>query len=281
MTEELRLRANGLQFRALAAGPTGGPPVLLLHGFPEGAESWLPQLEALAGAGLRAVAPDLRGYGGTDMPEGEAAYGIDPLLADVKGLVEAIGAPAHVAGHDWGALIGWVFAGRHPLLVRSWAALSVGHPNATVRAVAESQEQREASSYIRLFRRAGKAEQVLSENGFQRIRAMFGTSFPQSIVDRYLEGLGRPGRLTAALNYYRAALPQLALAARDVRVPTCLIWGDRDPALRRLQADLTAGSVSGPYALHVLEGAGHWLQHERPDEVSELLVALCQRGTDR
>lgn len=281
MTEELRLRANGLQFRALAAGPEDGPPVLLLHGFPEGAESWLPQLEALAGAGLRAVAPDLRGYGGTDMPEGEAAYGIDALLADVRGLVEAIGSPAHLAGHDWGALIGWVFAGGHPMLVRSWAALSVGHPNATAKAVAESQEQREASAYIRLFRKAGKAEQVLSENGFQRLRAIFGASLPQRIVDRYLEGLERPGRLTAALNYYRTALPQLALAARDVRVPTRLIWGDRDAALRRLQADLTARCVSGPYDLHVLDGAGHWLQHERPDEVSELLLALCQQGADR
>src|SRR5919109_892339 len=145
MTEELWLDANGLRFRALAAGPAAGPPVLLLHGFPEGAESWLPQLEALAGAGYRAVAPDLRGYGGTDCPEGEDAYALGELVADVRGLVEGIGAPVHLTGHDWGSLIGWVFVSQHPELVRSWAALSVGHPVAAARAATEDEDQRRRS----------------------------------------------------------------------------------------------------------------------------------------
>ncbi len=273
MIEELWLEANGLRFRALAAGPADGVPVLLLHGFPEGAESWLPQLEALGGAGCRGLAPDLRGYGGTDCPEGEDAYRIGELVADVRGLVEALGPPAHVAGHDWGSLIGWVFVSQHPELVRSWAALSVGHPVAAARAAAEDEDQRRRSEYIRLFRIAGKAETLLAEEGYRRLREMYAGAFPEAIVDRFIEGFARPGRLTAALNYYRSALRDLSSAMGDVTAPTILIWGDRDIALGRRQAEMTGELVSGPYALHVLEGAGHWLQQERPAEVSRQLLA--------
>lgn len=273
MIEEIRLPANGLTFRALAAGPPGGEPALMLHGFPEGAESWRPQLEALGGAGFRAVAPDLRGYGGTDAPEGEDAYGIEPLLEDVRGLVDAIGAPAHIVGHDWGALIGWAFASRHPKLARTWTALSVGHPAAFTD---PDPDQRQRSRYILLFLERGKAEAVLAENGFRRLRAMYAGAFPADVVEAYVRGLERPGRLTAALNYYRAALRGLPAATGEVTTDSELIWGDQDPALGRTQALATERWARGPYRLHVVEGAGHWLQYERPDEVSELLVAHCQ-----
>lgn len=276
MIEELWLDANGLRFRALAAGPAGGVPMLLLHGFPEGAESWRPQLEALGAAGYRALAPDLRGYGGTDCPEGEEAYAIEELVADVRGLVEAMGAPAHVAGHDWGSLIGWVFVSQHPDLVRSWAALAAGHPVAAARAIAEDEDQRGRSEYIKLFRIPGKAEAVLAENGYRRLREMYAGAFPQTMVDRFIEGFARPGRLTAALNYYRRALPELTPAMREVATPTILVWGDRDTALGRRQAEITEQLMRGPYALHVLEGAGHWLQQERPDDVSRHLLTHSQ-----
>lgn len=273
MIDELQLEANGLRFRALAAGPADGVPILLLHGFPEGAESWLPQLESLAGAGYRALAPDLRGYGGTDCPEGEDAYQIEELVADVRGLVEAIGPPAHVAGHDWGSLIGWVFVSQHPELVRSWAALSVGHPAAVARARAEDEDQRIRSGYIKLFRIRGKAEEVLAEDGYRRLRDIYAGAFPETMVNRFIEGFARPGRLTAALNYYRSALLELVPAMGEVTAPTILIWGDRDIALGRRQAEITRELLGGPYELHVFEGAGHWLQHERPKEVSGLLIS--------
>src|SRR5205807_535319 len=100
-------------------------------GFPEGAESWEPQLGPLAEAGLFAVAPDLRGFGGTDCPEGEEAYRMPHLVADVDGLIEALGRErCHLAGHDWGSLVGWAVAVERPARLRSWSALSVGHPGA-------------------------------------------------------------------------------------------------------------------------------------------------------
>ena len=131
-----------------------------------------------------------------------------------------------------------------------------------------------------LFRQRGKAESVLSEEGFRRLRDMYRlgpdpNAVPPALIDRYVEGFARPGRLTAALNYYRMALP-LAGAMGDVTVPTLLMWGDQDPALGAVGAHATAGHVRGRYRLEVLEGAGHWLQFERPADVSRLLIAHCQ-----
>ena len=287
MIEELGLRANGLHFRALAEGPGDGLPVLLLHGFPEGAESWAPQLSGLAAGGFRAVAPDLRGYGGTDCPESPDDYRIELLVADVAGLLDALGwESAHVAGHDWGSLVGWPFVSQHPGRVRSWTSLSVGHPVALAHAVREDPDQQRRSAYIRLLRQAAKAEAVLSENGFQRMRDMYRLgpdpdAIPGSVIDGYIESFARPGRLTAALNYYRRALPEVAGAMSEVTAPTLLIWGDHDPALGRSGVEGTAQLVKGRYRLEVMAGAGHWLQFERPSRVTELLRTHCQGAQRR
>src|SRR5436190_23083210 len=105
------VEANGLRFRTMADGPATGELCVLLHGFPEGAESWSRQVDALAGAGALAVAPDLRGYGLSDAPEHVDDYTLPKLVADVAGLVEAFGRKdAHIAGHDWGAMVAWFFA---------------------------------------------------------------------------------------------------------------------------------------------------------------------------
>jgi pimeloyl-ACP methyl ester carboxylesterase len=281
--DDLRLSANGLNFRCLAAGPQSGPLALLLHGFPEGAESWSAQLEPLAAAGLRAVAPDLRGYGGTDCPEGEEAYFWPHLLDDVEGLIQALGQEhCHLVGHDWGALVGWSFASRRPERLMSWSALSVGHPQAFADARLADEDQRRRSEYIKLFRMPGKAEEVLAEDGHRRLRQMYRAgpnpeAIPGAVIDRYVEGFARPYRLTAGLNYYRANLglesyQRYPPAPHPVRVPTQLVWGDEDPALGRTGTEATGAHVAAEYRLEVLAGAGHWLQFERPAEVSSRLI---------
>jgi pimeloyl-ACP methyl ester carboxylesterase len=277
--EELQLKANGLNFRALAAGPAGAPVVLLLHGFPEGAESWLPQLEALGAAGRRAVAPDQRGYGGSDAPEGVDQYLMPNFFDDIEGLVDALGAEqVDLAGHDWGAIIGWHFTSQRQHRVRTWAALSVGHPHALSEVLAEGdQDQRNRSSYILLFNQPGKAEDLLLEDGGQRIRAMYAGAFPREVEDRFIRDLERPGRLTAGLNYYRANLNAERFATYEptpnpITVPTLFIWGEEDIALGRKQAERTEKHVSGPYQFVPLAGAGHWLQHERAEDISRHLV---------
>ncbi len=279
MIEELRIQANGLGFRALAAGPPAGPVALLLHGFPEGAESWLPQLEALGAAGRRAVAPDLRGYGGSDAPEGVDQYLMPHLFDDVEGMIDALGVEkVDLAGHDWGAIIGWQFTSQRQHRVRTWTALSVGHPHALAEILREGdQDQRSRSSYIVLFNQPGKAEDVLLADGAQRLRAMYQGAFPREIEDRFVAGMQRPGRLTAGLSYYRANLSPERFqsyepAPNPIDVPTLFIWGEEDIALGRKQAERTESHVRGPYQFAPIAGAGHWLQHERPDDVSRLLV---------
>jgi pimeloyl-ACP methyl ester carboxylesterase len=250
---------------------------ILLHGFPEGAESWSKQVDALARAGVLAVAPDMRGYGLTDAPPHVEDYAMDRLVEDVAALIAAFGRDgAHVAGHDWGALVAWSFAAAHPEMTRTLTVLSVGHPAAVMQARVDDDEQREASRYIGLFVQEGKAEQVLAEDDYRRLREMFGPTVGAT-GEHFIRSVARPGRLTAGLNYYRANfLPAQAWAARvvDLKVsaPTVLMWGDQDPFLRRLQAEKTAEYMSGEYRLEVLEGAGHWLQFDRPLEVGATLV---------
>jgi pimeloyl-ACP methyl ester carboxylesterase len=278
------VQANGLRFRAMVDGPADGDMFILLHGFPEGAESWTKQVDALAKAGHLAVAPDLRGYGLSDAPEGVDNYAIDHLVEDVAAIIKTFGrSKAHVAGHDWGALVAWFFAGRHPEMTKTLTALSVAHPAALAEASRVDEEQREKSRYVSLFLIEGKAEQVLSEDDSSRLRGAFALgpnpdAVPRAIVDHFTRSLSRPGRLTAALNYYRANLGAgggawAALTQQlNITAPTTLVWGAEDHALGRRAVEATAGLVKGPYELEILEGAGHWLQFERPNEVSLALT---------
>ncbi len=277
------VQANGLRFRTLVDGPATGEMAILLHGFPEGAESWTRQIDALARAGALAVAPDMRGYGMTDVPASRGEYAVDKLVEDVAGLIRAFGRDtAHVAGHDWGAIVAWFFAGRHPDMTKSLTVLSVGHPAALADATRRDEDQITRSQYVQLFLMEGKAEDVLAEDEHRRLRAMYTigpnpNAIPPSVVEKFVRSLSRPGRLTAGLNYYRANLrPGTvwgALAGRlSITAPTTLLWGDQDPALGRLQADKTAEYMQGEYRLEILAGAGHWLQFERPIEVGRALV---------
>jgi pimeloyl-ACP methyl ester carboxylesterase len=280
------VHGNGLRFRTIVDGPPDGDLFILLHGFPEGAESWSTQVAELARAGCLAVAPDLRGYGLSDAPEGVEQYAIDQLVGDVAGIIEAFGRDeANVAGHDWGAIVAWFFAGRHAEMTKTLTVLSVPHPAALAAASAEDEDQQARSRYVGLFLIEGKAEHVLAEDDHQRLRAMFAIgptpdAVPRSVVDHFTTSLARPGRLTAALNYYRANLSPgsgWGAFARDLRIttPTSLLWGDQDPALGMRAVEATAEYVEGEYSLEILEGAGHWLQFERPHEVSRSLTRLA------
>jgi len=279
--------ANGLRFRMMVDGPPDGELFILLHGFPEGAESWSRQLDSLAKAGVLAVAPDLRGYGLSDAPEGVESYTIDHLAEDVRFMITAFGrSAAHVAGHDWGGLIAWFFAGRHPEMTKTLTVLSVPHPAALAAASREDEDQQARSRYVRLFLDE-KAERVLADDDYRRLRFMFNIgpnpdAVPQSVVDHFTRSASRPGRLTAALNYYRANLAggpawETLTGMGPITMPTTLLWGDEDPALGRRAAEETANHVQGEYRLEVLEGAGHWLQFERPGEVSLALAAAASK----
>jgi pimeloyl-ACP methyl ester carboxylesterase len=281
------VQANGLRFRTMVDGSATGELFILLHGFPEGAESWSRQLGALGKAGHLAVAPDLRGYGLSEAPEGVENYGIDHLTEDVRLIIKAFGRQAaHVAGHDWGGVVAWFFAGRNPEMTKTLTVLSVPHPAALAAASRDDEDQQARSRYVALFLQEGKAERVLADEDYRRLRFMFKIgpnpdAVPPRVIDHFTTSLSRPGRLTAALNYYRANLSPERGAweamgeVGPITAPTALLWGDQDPALGRRAAEDTAQHVAGDYRLEVLEGAGHWLQFERPAEVSRALAAAA------
>ena len=283
------VQANGLRFRTMVDGPPQADMFILLHGFPDGAELWSRQVDALATAGYLAVAPDLRGYGLSDAPDTKESYSIDHLVDDVAALIKAFGRKsAHVAGHDWGAVVAWFFAARHPEMTKTLTALSVGHPAALAAASKDDEDQQARSRYVGLFLLEGKAERVLSEDDYRRLRLTWSIgpnpeAVPRSVVDHFARSLARPGRLTAALNYYRANLTAVGAAWEGlanigpIATPTVLLWGDQDPALGRRGAEDTRRYMEGEYELKVLEGAGHWLNFDRPDEVSRALTDAANR----
>jgi pimeloyl-ACP methyl ester carboxylesterase len=289
---ELEVTANGLTFEARATGPSDGRAVVLLHGFPQTSYSWHHQLDALGSAGYRALAFDQRGYSPRARPAAVDDYRIDALVADVLAVADAWGLERFdLVGHDWGAMVAWVVAGRHPERLRTLSAVSVPHPRAFAAAFrggggdgdgdggdGGDEDQRQRSSYIDVFRaEGGVAERaLLGDDGSGRgLRAMFdasGLASDTDEVDRFVAAMVEPGALTAALNWYRATEPHAMSDVGAITVPTLYVWSDNDIALGRAAAEATAQWVSGPYRFEVLPGVSHWIPETAPAELNGLLL---------
>jgi pimeloyl-ACP methyl ester carboxylesterase len=268
------MAVGGLTFDVVVDGPEDGPVVVLLHGFPQTAHCWHHQVPVLAEAGYRVLAPDQRGYSPGARPEGVAAYHSTELTADVLGLADLVGADRfHVVGHDWGASITWQLAARHADRLRTVTALSVPHPLAYSAALASKDTDQEArSSYFPSFREEG-AEHAMLADDKAFLRLVFGaTGFTDEAAAPYLDALGTPEALGAALNWYRAAGGHLVEGLQPITVPTLHVWSTEDPALGREGAEATADHVDGPYRFEVFEGVGHWIPEQAPNELNELLL---------
>jgi pimeloyl-ACP methyl ester carboxylesterase len=282
---ELCLHANGLDFFALDEGPEGGPLALLLHGFPELSRSWRHQLPALAAAGWRAVAPDLRGYGRSGL---SGPYDLRTLARDVRDLVRALGRQrAVVCGHDWGGAVAWGTAVYHPEVVERLVILNCPHPGVMAEQLVKNPRQLRRSLYMLFFQLPWIPEWVLTRNGAAEVaRALRGGSsvreaWPREETDHYRRAFLRPGAARAALGYYRAAFRGWGSIRRDGRArpiaaPTLIVWGARDRFLGRETVDpaamapyLAPGNVP---AVRFLEEAGHFVQNEAPERVNAALL---------
>ncbi len=247
-----------------------GPPVVLLHGFPDTAACWRHQVPALVAAGFQVITPDLRGYGRSGKPTDVEAYSILLLAGDVLAVLDELGvARARVVGHDWGAAVAWALGAFVPDRVERLAVLSVGAPATFLRTL----EQREKSWYMLLFQFEGVAEAWLHNDDWANFRAW--TRHPDA--DSVIAALEADGSLTPGLNYYRANLPPSAWvgpapALPTVVAPTMGIWSTGDMALTESQMVESASSVAGGFRYERVDGAGHWLQLEAPDAVNHLLV---------
>lgn len=265
---ERRLEANGLTFRVLDEGD--GPPVLLLHGFPDTADLWRAQIAALAAAGFRAIAPDLRGRGETDMPDGVEAYRMHHILDDLAGILDALDVPrAHVVGHDWGAATAWVFAIARADRVDKLAVLAVGHP--ATRFPLSLKALRRAW-YFFLFEHPF-AEDVLIADDWRLFREWLGDQAARP----YIGDLARPGRLTAGLNWYRANVPAISLTYGKLDLPpvktdTLGVFGAREFALTEEAMLRSEEYVEGTWRYELFGDSGHWMMHDEPERMNALLV---------
>ena len=300
-----------MRLRVIEAGDRGAPVVVLAHGFPELAYSWRAQIPVLADAGYHVLAPDQRGYGGSSRPDAIEAYNIHELTADIVGLLDDVGAErAAWVGHDWGAIMVWNAPLLHPDRVAAVAALSV--PVVPRAKVPPTQALRrtfgENFFYMLYFQEPGVADAELNGDPARSIRqVMFGQPAPgdqgaalrmvapgpegfidrlaepdglpdwisQDELDHYISEFSRTG-FTGGLNWYRnfdrnwETTPELAGA--KISVPCLFIGGSADPVLSFTRRDRAAQVITGPYREVMIDGAGHWLQQERPDEVNAHLL---------
>jgi pimeloyl-ACP methyl ester carboxylesterase len=293
-SQETRFRfldgAGGVRLHCAEAGRAskGRPPVVLLHGFPEFWYGWRHQMPALAAAGRHVLAPDLRGYNLSDKPAHVRDYRVEHLAADVACLIRQVapnGERAHVVGHDWGGVVAWWLAMHHPAAVERLTILNAPHPAAYLREL-RRRAQLLRSWYALFFQLPWLPEATIGFNRFAALRDLFRRDpargrFTEQDIQRYVEAFSRPGALTAAVNYYRAAFRggpnRVARSVRRINVPTLLIWGERD---RYLVPELTLGLERWVADLRVerLPRATHWVQHDEPETVNGLLLKFVSGG---
>ncbi len=276
------VQANGVRLHCMSSG--SGKLMLFLHGFPEFWRCWKKQLEHF-GADNLAVAPDMRGYNLSERPPDVAQYRAKLLVEDIRQLARSFTQEKFVlVAHDWGGAVAWSFAIQHPELLSHLVIINSPHPYGFWRELATNPAQQEASDYMLLLRDP-KAERVLSDNGYERLQRMRFADWGEGSAkeaDRkaYVEAWSQPGALTGSLNYYRASplyppsaddagAAKLKLEPKDftVRVPTLVLWGEKDRALLPSILDGIEDVVPGVEVVRVPD-ATHWVMDEKPDLVN-------------
>jgi pimeloyl-ACP methyl ester carboxylesterase len=264
-----------------------GPLVVLLHGFPEFWFGWRKQIPALAEAGFRVVAPDMRGYNLSSRPAEVAAYGTDLLAADVHGLIRERGAErAFLVGHDWGGAVAWATATNHPESVERLAILNCPH-SSRMRQAMRRPRQLARSWYMLFFQLPSLPERLLSAGGHRALRRAFREARPGAFTEQdiahYVEAWSQPGAVAAMLSYYRAAFRrQRETRERGgaVEAQTLVIWGERDRHVGPELAEPDRSDVPNLERVERLPDASHWVQHDEPERVGRLLIEFFGRSKD-
>jgi pimeloyl-ACP methyl ester carboxylesterase len=262
----------------------GGEAVILLHGFPESHRTWRAVAPDLARDFL-VVAPDQRGFAGSDRPEGIEAYRTETILADLIALADALGLDRFtLVGHDWGGAVAWLAALRHPDRLTRLVIVNSPHPLVFQRSLIDDPAQRAASQYMRAFCDPGM-ERAIAAMGIEAFYAKtFGghvdlARIPAEERRAYLDQWAAPGALTAMLNWYRASgivVPAIGETATmpawadapvpRIAVPTLVVWGLKDKALLPVQL-ATLHEVVDDLALAATPDAGHFIPWEYPEFV--------------
>jgi pimeloyl-ACP methyl ester carboxylesterase len=280
------VEANGIAFHYLAAGK--GPIVLALHGFPDSARSYRHQMPALAAAGYRVVAPFMRGYAPTEIPEG-GYFGVPALAADAVALAKALSEqPVILIGHDWGAAAAHAAAAMAPERFSKLITIAVPYGPAFTQSLVTSPDQQRRSWYMFYFQ-LPFAETAVAMNDFAFIDRLWrdwspGWEYPPAEMKALKATLGAPGVLTAALSYYRHTFnpppdaPSLAevSAPRPIAVPTLYLHGRNDGCIGVELADGMEAYFAKGLRKEIIDGAGHFVHQEKPDEVNRLILEFIR-----
>ena len=261
---------NDLDFSVIDEGH--GDAVMLLHGFPDTADMWRSQIDALVDAGYRVIAPDQRGCGRSDRPDGVEQYAYETLLGDVVGIADVLGLGSFsIVGHDWGASLAWALAGFMPDRITRLAALAVPQPEELFPIT--SVEQARMSYYILMFQHPGVAEAWLRADDWK----MFREAWAGGDTDAQIADLSAPGKLESRIDWYRANLTPDSMFLPQpetlplISIPTLLVYGERDQFLSEEPFLRSEQRCTGPFRYERLD-TGHWMPQERPDQVNELLL---------
>lgn len=278
-SEHTYVETNGIQLHVVQAGPETGELVILLHGFPEFWYGWRKQMDYLAEKGYRVWVPDQRGYNLSEKPAGVHAYTTDQLAADIAGLIQASGkGKATLVGHDWGGIVAWQVARTYPELLRYLVILNAPHQAALVKVMLKKPGQLFRSSYVGFFQLPGVPEKLLRLSNWQPAKIMLQSTsregtFTEEDLAHYQKAWSQPGAMRSMLHWYRAALryPAASQPPEQVKTPTLIIWGAKDPFLDRDLA-WASGEFCESGRLVFLETATHWVHLEEAEQVNQLIV---------
>jgi pimeloyl-ACP methyl ester carboxylesterase len=270
-----------------------GKLIIFVHGFPEFWYAWKNQL-AEFGRDYEAVAPDMRGYNLSSKPADVEQYQVKYLIEDLRALADKLGHKKFVlVAHDWGGAVAWAFAIAHPDRLEKLVIINAPHPGVFQRELRENPAQQKASQYMLMFRSA-QAEQALSANNYATlVQVVLGEGlktgvFTEADKQAYIEAWSQPGALTGGLNYYRASRvgpptaddKQVAnfgagLSSLEVKVPTLVIWGEKDTALLTGNLEGLEGFVPDLTIKRIPDGT-HWVIHEQPALINEYIRAFIK-----
>ena len=272
-----RIEANDLTHYVSDSGSEAAPAAILLHGFPDSSAVWDKVTPLLVDTGFRIIAPDLRGFGETDMAARKPDYEINAgAIPDILKIIEVLKIDkAHIVGHDFGAPVAWSLAAQYPEKFATLTAMSVGHPRAFLMG---GRRQALMSWYILFHQLRGICEAAYRFNDWMFLRRHWAAL---SDVEGAIANLSRPGRLTAGLNWYRANLsfarmirqPEWgAYGEETVRIPTLGLWSDGEKYLAEKQMMASRKFVEAPWRYERIEGASHWIPADKPEKCAELLI---------
>jgi pimeloyl-ACP methyl ester carboxylesterase len=268
------LSTNGIRLHTALAGPEDGEPVFLLHGFPEAWFGWEAQIGPLAEAGFRVIVPDQRGYNLSDKPKGVSNYHMNILAQDILGLADALGYERfHLAGHDFGAMVSWNLALRHPKRLKRLAIANVPHPVVMRNYLRTHLSQMLKSWYAFFFQIPGLPERLVKVNNWQFLISAMPDDLTPKERHRYRKAWAQPEAMTSMINWYRAMLrlSRKSTANSPIQVPTLILWGKQDPHISYEMA-LLSSDLCVDCRMVTFEDATHWVMHDKPGEVSQLLI---------